>query len=145
MKKLNITLMIIVLIALTACGGQGEETSSDTQSIIGITWQWDAFKDSAGENDVDVANPENYTLTLNEDGNASIQADCNQVSWAYELEGNQLSFNTLGPSTLAMCPEDSLDTIYLQRLGETATYVTADGTLFLNLIADAGNMEFSPQ
>jgi heat shock protein HslJ len=145
MKKLSVALMIILFITLAACSGQGEETSSDTQSIIGITWQWDAFKDSAGTNDVDVANPENYTLTLNEDGTASIQADCNQVTWTYELEGSQLSFNTLGPSTLAMCPEDSLDTVYLQRLGETATYVTADGNLVLNLTADAGNMEFSPQ
>ena len=142
MKKLTVTLMIILVFALTACGGSEE---ADSESIIGITWQWEAFEDSAGENDVDVPDPENYTLTLNEDGTASIQADCNQVTWPYELEGNQLSFNTLGPSTLAMCPEDSLDTLYLQRLGETATYVTADGNLFLNLKADAGNMEFSPE
>ena len=93
----------------------------------------------------DVPNPENYTLTLNEDGNASIQADCNQVTWPYELDGNKLTFDTMGPSTLAMCPEDSLDTVYLQRLGETATYVTEDGKLFLNLKMDAGNMEFSAQ
>ena len=142
MKKLAVTLMIILVIALTACGGQDE---ADSQSIIGITWQWNAFEDSAGVDNIEVPNPENYTLTLNEDGTASIQADCNQVSWTYELEGSQLTFNTLGPSTLAMCPEDSLDTIYLQRLGETATYVTADGKLFLNLKFDSGNMEFSPQ
>ena len=141
MIKLSVTLMIFLVFALTACGGQSEEI----ESIVGTTWQWEAFKDTAGENDVDVPNPENYTLTLNEDGSASIQADCNQVSWTYELEGNQLTFNTLGPSTLAMCPEDSLDTLYLQLLGDTATYVTADGNLVLNLIADAGNMEFSPQ
>jgi heat shock protein HslJ len=141
MKKLTVTLMIILVFALIACGGQSEET----ESIVGTTWQWEAFEDSAGENDVDVPDPENYTLTLNEDGSASIQADCNQVSWTYELEGNSLTFNTLGPSTLAFCGEESLDTLYLQRLGETATYVTADGQLFLNLKFDSGNMEFSPQ
>ena len=51
-----------------------------------------------------------------------------------------LTFNTLRPRTLAACGEDSLDQVYLERLGNTATYVMADGKLHLNLRADAGNM-----
>ena len=50
----------------------------------------------------------------------------------------------MGPSTLAACGEDSLDQVYLQRLGDTATFVLADGKLHLNLKADAGNMVFAP-
>lgn len=138
MNKLMISMFLILVFALTACGGQSEE------SIVGTTWQWQAFEDSAGENNITVPDPENYSLTLNEDGTASIKADCNQVSWTYELDGSSLTFNTLGPSTLAMCPEGSLDTQYLERLGNTATYVLSDGQLFLNLKFDSGNMEFSP-
>lgn len=138
MTKLMISMMLILVFALTACGGQGEE------SIVGTTWQWQAFEDSAGENNITVSDPENYTLTLNEDGTASIKADCNQLSWTYELDGSQLTFNTLGASTLAMCAEGSLDTVYLQRLGETATYVTSEGQLLLNLKFDSGNMIFNP-
>ena len=140
MNKLMIGLMLILVFALAACGGQGEES----ESIIGTTWQWQAFEDSAGENNITVSNPESYTLTLNEDGTASIQADCNQVIWPYELDGSSLTFNTLGPSTLAMCPEGSLDTQYLERLGNTATFVISEGQLFLNLKFDSGNMVFSP-
>jgi heat shock protein HslJ len=99
----------------------------------------------ADENNITVSDPENYTLTLNEDGNASIKADCNQVSWKYELDGSSLTFDTLGPSTLAMCPDGSLDTQFLERLGNTATYVKSDGQLFLNLKFDSGNLVFSPQ
>ena len=138
MTKLMISLMLILVFVLAACGGQSEE------SIVGTTWQWQAFEDSAGENNLTVADSANYTLTLNEDGTASIKADCNQVSWTYELDGSSLTFNTLGPSTLAMCPEDSLDTQYLERLGNTATFVLSDGQLILNLKFDSGNMEFSP-
>ena len=87
-------------------------------------------------------NPENYTLTLNDDGTASIIADCNQVIWAYELDESRLTFDTTGPSTLAMCPEDSLDQLFVERLGNTVTYVMQDGKLFLNLFADAGNLVF---
>jgi heat shock protein HslJ len=134
-------LSFLLIFVLAACAGQSEAS----ESIVGTTWQWQAFEDSADENNITVSDPVNYTLTLNEDGTASIKADCNQVSWAYELNGSSLTFDTLGPSTLAMCPEDSLDTQYLERLGNTATYVLSDGQLFLNLKFDSGNLVFSAQ
>ena len=112
--------------------------------FVGTTWQRQEFQDSAGANNITMSDPENYTLTLQEDGTAAIKADCNQAMWSYELEGSNLTFNTLGPSTLAACGEDSLDQVYLERLGDTATYVMADGKLHLNLKMDAGNMVFAP-
>ena len=139
MNKTMISLMLILVFALAACGGQSE----GPESIVGTTWKWQSFQDSADTNNINVSNPESYTLTLNEDGTANIKADCNQVSWTYEMDGVSLTFNTLGPSTLAMCPEDSLDTQYLERLGNTASYVTSEGQLFLNLKADAGNLVFN--
>jgi heat shock protein HslJ len=140
MTKFMISLLLILVFVLAACGGQSE----GSESIVGTTWHWQAFLDMADENNITVSNPENYTLTLMDDGTANIQADCNQVTWMYELDGSSLTFNTLGPSTLAMCPEGSLDTQYLERLGNTATFVLSEGQLFLNLKFDSGNMVFSP-
>ena len=137
MRTLTFSILIILAVALTACGAGKSE-------IVGTTWQWEAFQDTAEVNDLTVSNPENYTLTLNDDGTASIKADCNQVIWSYTLDGSQLTFDTTGPSTLAMCPEDSLDQLFLGYLGNTATYVIEDGKLYLNLFADAGNMVFTP-
>lgn len=138
MKKISILAIIFLLTALlTACG------SSD--KIMGTTWQWEAFQDTADINNITVSDPENYTLTLNKDGTASIQADCNQVSWTYELEDSRLTFDTNGPATLAMCAEDSLDQQFLERLGHTATFVIEDGKLYLNLWADAGNLVFQAE
>ena len=138
MKYLTISILIILTFAIAACGGK-------TESIVGTTWQWEAFQDTAEINDLTVPDPENYTLVLNEDGTASIQADCNQITWTYELDGSQLTFDTTGPSTLAMCAEGSLDTQYLEGLGATASYVMDDGKLYLNLWADAGNLVFGSQ
>jgi heat shock protein HslJ len=135
MKKITILAIFFLLaVLLTACGGKSE--------IVDTAWQWEAFQDSADMNNITVSDPENYTLTLNQDGTANIQADCNQVTWTYELDGSQLSFDTTGPSTLAMCAEDSLDQQFLERLGNTATFVIEDGKLYLNLWADAGNLVF---
>ena len=135
MKYLPLSVLILLTLTLAACGGKAD-------SIVGNTWEWEAFQDTAEINDLTVPDPENYTLTLNEDGTASIQADCNQVTWAYELDGSQMTFDTTGPSTLAMCAEDSLDQQFLERLGQTATFVIEDGILYLNLWADAGNLVF---
>jgi heat shock protein HslJ len=118
-------------------------SEAEDSGFVGTTWQWEAFQDTAEINDITVPEPAKYTLTLNPDGTASIQADCNQVSWTYELEGSSLTFNTLGPSTLAFCGEESLDQQYLALLGETVTYVTDGGNLFLNLKLDSGNMVFN--
>jgi heat shock protein HslJ len=113
--------------------------------ITGATWYWRAFQDQAEINDFAVSDPANYTLTLLPEG-AAIQADCNQVVWQYTLDGSSLSFDTLGPSTLAFCGEDSLDQQFLAMLGNVATYVIDDqGDLYLNLFADAGNMVFSTE
>ena len=129
-----LSIFVLLTVLSAACGGKSE--------IVDTTWQWEAFQDTAGINDINVSDPENYTLTLNQDGTANIQADCNQVTWTYEFDGSQLSFDTTGPSTLAMCAEDSLDQQFLERLGHTATFVIEDGVLYLNLWADAGNMVF---
>ena len=138
MKKLTVlAIFFLVVLLLTACGGKNE--------IVGPTWQWEAFQDNADINSITVSDPENYTLTFNKDGTASIKADCNLVTWSYELDSSQLSFDTTGPSTLAMCAEDSLDQQYLQRLGTTATFVIEDGKLYLNLFADAGNLVFKAE
>lgn len=136
MRILKISSLIILAFLLVACGGGKSE-------IVGLTWEWEAFQDTAGINDVSVPNPENYTLTLNDDGTVHIQADCNQVFWSYEHEDNKLTFDsTTGASTLALCPEDSLDQFYLERLGNTVSYVIKDDKLYLNLFADAGNLVF---
>ena len=138
MKKFTLIVLLLVLAGLlTACGSNNE--------IVGPTWQWEAFQDTADINNITVSDPENYTLTLNKDGTASIQADCNQVIWRYELEDSRLTFDTAGPSTLALCPEDSLDQQFLERLGNTATFVIEDGVLYLNLWADAGNLVFQTE
>jgi hypothetical protein len=44
---------------------------------------------------------------------------------------------------MAYCGDESLDQRYLERLGNTATYVMVDDTLYLNLTLDSGNMIFA--
>ncbi|MFN2189928.1 MAG: META domain-containing protein [Candidatus Promineifilaceae bacterium] len=116
----------------------------DMADITNIVWQWEAFQDTAGQNDIIVDDSSRYTVSLLDDGTASIKADCNQVNMPYVMEGSSLTFTGPGMSTMAACPPDSLDQQFLEYLSNVASWVmTDDGKLVLNLFADAGNMVFS--
>jgi heat shock protein HslJ len=135
MKKIFIMLSLVIMASLIFAGCQGAGSK-----ITDTVWEWEKFQ-SMDDSEVIVDDPENYTLILNKDGSVSIKADCNAVLGEYTIEDASLKI-TLGPTTLAFCGEDSLDTQYLGYLENVATYVLEDGKLYLNLWADAGNMIF---
>ncbi len=133
------------MLAVGACEPKERQAAEGGTELVGTVWQWQEFQDSADgdeASDIRVPEPASYTLTLRSDDAADIRADCNRLSWAYTLEGSRLTFDSLGPSTLAHCGDASLDQRYLERLRNTATYVLVDGTLYMNLMADSGNMIF---
>ena len=144
------TTTALALAATLAVGAHAQEDAglpkaTGAEELVGTVWQWTHFQDAAEGDEagsIDVPEPAKYTLVLGANGGADIQADCNRLTWTYELEGSALTFNTVGPGTLAYCGDESLDQRYLERLGNTASYVIADGRLYLNLKADAGNMIF---
>ena len=147
MKQTAAILVVASVIAVGACVRNEKDTPSaeGTRELVMTVWQWQEFQDSAEGDEasnIRVSDPAKYTLKLHSGDGADIQADCNRLSWTYTLEGSRLTFNTKGRSTLAYCGDESLDQRYLERLGNTATYVIADGKLLLNLTADGGNMVF---
>ena len=110
--------------------------------ITGIQWQWAELTETEPASQSVVPDPENYVLVLNDDGTANIKADCNQVQWTYTLDGTSLTFDTLGPSTMAFCGEDSLDQLFLSKLGTGGTVSVEDERMVLELNENAGRMVF---
>ncbi|MCB0131275.1 MAG: META domain-containing protein, partial [Caldilineaceae bacterium] len=113
-----------------------------TVDLIGQTWEWVEFQ-GGDDSVITVDNPTDYTLLLNPDASAVVEADCNVGSGTYNLTGNSLTINIM-LMTMAACPPDSLSDQYLQLLSNVVTYVVDGDTLVLNLMADAGNMYFVP-
>ncbi len=110
--------------------------------LVGATWQWAGLTTPLEQ--TEIADPSRYTIQFNLDGTASIMADCNLVGATYSADAAGAITISLGPSTLALCPEDSQDQLFLQSLGSAAIYFNEDGQLFLDLMADAGTMRFIP-
>jgi heat shock protein HslJ len=116
--------------------------ADDHGAILDIQWQWTQLIETQPASQSVIADSENYVLVLNADGSANIQADCNQVQWTYTVEGDTISFNALGPSTLASCGEDSSDQVFLEKLGLAGTWRVEDERLVLELNENAGTMIF---
>jgi para-nitrobenzyl esterase len=142
-------LLALVVLAVAACGGDDDE-SGDTDDrgagsanpLADVTWQWQEF---LGGDDTVLTpdDPSRYTLTFNDDGTASIQADCNQVVASYSIDATQLTIEP-GPSTMAACPEGSLSDRYVTLLSAATSYVMDGDELVISLFDDAGTMHFLP-
>lgn len=134
-------LAIVAISAVLAAGLLVPAVWAQGPEVTGIQWQWVELTDEDGQ--TQVASPENFLMALMEDGSAVLKADCNQVLWTYTLEGDSLTFNTMGPSTLAFCGEESLDQMYLAKLGMGGT-VSMDGDrLVITLNDEEGTMVFA--
>ncbi|MEZ4519361.1 MAG: META domain-containing protein [Chloroflexota bacterium] len=127
-------------IDLFADAGTMHFTAAEAPSLTGTTWLWQGTTTPVEE--ITVADSTRYTIMFNEDGSAHIQADCNVVLMTYTTDENGALTLLPGPSTLAACPEDSQDQVFIQQLSSSAIYFFQDGDLYIDLFADGGTMHF---
>ncbi len=158
MKKpwgLSLLGALLALLLVTACqpiqpeipskeddAAAGTAAQAAPSELTGVVWQWQ----QTGMNDDSVttpADPATYTLEFLPSGRLNVQADCNGGSSSYTLDGSQL---TIGPIALTRmaCPADSLDSVFVQQLGEVASYLMDGNNLVLELKMDSGGMTFAP-
>jgi heat shock protein HslJ len=132
---LGIIALTVSALLLGAC------QSSSGSDLTGKTWLWTGSTTSVPASQSVVPDPENYTIMFNTDGTFAAKVDCNQVAGDYTTSGSDLTI-TPGPSTLAACPDGSLDGLYLEGLGKAASYAISGETLTITL-SDEGTMEFT--
>ena len=77
------------------------------------------------------------------EGAAEIKVDCNNVGATYTVDESNITI-TLGPATLAACPEDSLDQQFLTGLENAAIFFFEGDNLLIDMVADGGTMRFAP-
>jgi heat shock protein HslJ len=92
--------------------------------LVGPTWRVTAVATTvpAWQGVVPAADQVRYTISFANDGTAAIKADCNQVTAAYTTTPGGTITITPGPSTLAMCPDDSLGQQFVGALSSVTSY-----------------------
>jgi heat shock protein HslJ/uncharacterized protein YraI len=156
--KLFLAFMLVLSILLGACTSPAPTATQEPTPIpeptsipelvlesisqaelVGMTWQWVGLRETMPAAQSVVPDPENYTLTFNEDGTVSIKADCNVALGSYELSDEQLTI-TLGPTTLAECGPKSSYSQFLGLLEQAASIGMGYGNLVITLSDEAGEM-----
>jgi heat shock protein HslJ len=127
MRTLFLTILAASALLLSGCA------STAGGDITGPTWHLTSFTTDQRQEIVSAEAVATYTITFNDDGTWNGQADCNQVSGTYTIEGESILTITLGPSTMAACGEDSLSDRYLEALVTTTTYSIAENQMTLTL------------
>jgi hypothetical protein len=94
--------------------------------------------------------PSRYTLTLQADGRAVLQLDCNRAMGPWQVQPSADPGNggfRFGPlaSTKALCPSPSLGEPLARQLPFVRGYLLRDGRLNLSLLADGGILIWEPR
>jgi heat shock protein HslJ len=129
--------------ALAAC-------ATPPQGLAGSRWQLVEFQSMSDE--IGTLRPlvaEDFTLSLNADGTASMRLDCNRANgtWSFEPGADGLSGSfTFGrlAATKALCPPPRLDEKILRDATFVRSYLLRDGRLYLALMADGGIYAWEP-
>jgi len=121
----------------------GKASEKTTQKITGTVWHWVQTLYNDDRKAVP-ADPKNYTVEFREDGTVNAKADCNMKggTYTYSPEEKRLSME-ITHSTMAACPEGSLEDEFVRGLSGAAIYFIRDGDLYIDLKYDSGTMQFS--
>ncbi len=114
------------------------------EGIIGPVWHWVRTRYNDDTTLTLPANVVGYTLQLNSDGTVQVRGDCNRGGGTFTGNGKKLSI-TITYTTMAACPEGSLEGQFFRDLNRTGGFLIKNGRLFLDLKFDTGNMEFQKQ
>jgi heat shock protein HslJ len=80
-------------------------------------------------------------VTFAGDGTVSVKADCNMKGGTYQLNDRALAI-IITHSTMAMCPEESLEDRFVRDLTGAVIWFVKDGDLYLDIKYDTGTMRF---
>jgi len=127
----------------SAAGTGVVEQPSVESAVLGRTWQLVSIA-SMDDREFIPDDASVYTLRMEADGIARLQADCNRAMGAWESSRpGKLQFGLLA-TTKALCPPGSLSDRYLEQFQGVRSYVTKNGHLFLATLADGSIIEFEP-
>ncbi|HEY52753.1 MAG TPA: META domain-containing protein [Caldilineae bacterium] len=128
------------LAKLDALVGSLQIEDMTATGLVGPEWQWLGTLSNDGQVKNRVEDPSAYRLLFNADGSYQFQADCNNGSGGYTIDGGMTGSFTMeaGPMTRAECGPDSLSTDMMNLMEAVQTYRVRAGGELLGLLWPAG-------
>lgn len=140
-------------LGVVACGGSaplteptpppfealGSGASTPRPGLLG-SWQLVSLTET-GQAPVSAPEPERFTVEFTTEGRASLRADCNRCSAAYEARGSGLTVGLMA-CTRAYCASAPLDTKFAALVGQATTWRSEGGGLELR--SESGVLRLQP-
>ncbi len=137
-KSVFMALLIGATAILAACSPGAAPGLTDREwQLTAITEKVPAFQGI-----VPPADQSKYTITFKTDLTWSGNADCNRIAGTYKTPANSGLTIEVGLSTMAFCPDGSLDTLYTHALARAKTYAIVNDILTITL-DDQGTLTFA--
>lgn len=121
--------LIVVALALGAVACDDENPVGPT-TIRNVTWKLESIE-RAGSPAIAIPSPEQYTLRFEDNGQASVRADCNTCTGRYTLDGSSLSMSGVA-CTRAFCGLGSFDDNYASALENVRTATVSGNQLTIS-------------
>jgi len=96
--------------------------------LVNSNWAWEATVNEDGTV-VETADPERYTIAFFGDGRIALQIDCNRANGTFDAEDGLRTEVLI--TTLAACPEDSMEDAFKAYLADVVDGELVDGRLEL--------------
>ncbi len=109
-------------------------------SPVGFVWQWMGTQTPVERIVPD--DPTRYTLEFLPDTTVVAHIDCNRGHGKFTLDGKAITIGPLATTRMA-CPSGSLDSVFGKQLEAARVMFFQGDTLYLDLYADSGTMQFS--
>lgn len=114
----------------------GSSATAPRPGLLGI-WQLVSLSE-AGHGALNVAQPELFMLEFNAAGRASLRADCNRCSAAYETKGGGLTVGLMA-CTRAYCASAPLDSKFVTLVAQATAWRSVERGLELR--SEAGVLQ----
>lgn len=142
------------MIRLTVCSMAaallfGPALATGTE-LAGTSWRLQVIQSmDDAQGTTRVPGDRSFILQFGQDGQASLQLDCNRGTGAYTQQAagdgssGSLRFGPIA-TTRALCPPPRLDERVARDLPHVRSYLLKDGRLYLSLMADGAIYEWAP-
>ena len=119
-------LLLMLTLGAVAC----DDNPVGPTGIANVTWKLESIE-RVGSPTISIPNPEQYTLRLEDNGQASLRADCNTCNGRYSLDGSSISLSALA-CTRAFCNLASFDGTYTAALESVRSVTVSGNTLTIS-------------
>lgn len=121
----------------------GATDSTLSPHVLEVTWQW--VRMTTPVEQIDIDQPDDYTIHFGSDGRVAMKADCNRGTGRYSVSSDRrITFQAIA-LTRMMCPKGSLSNRFVKEVGRAKSYFIKDEELFLELPVDSGTLRFRRQ